>query len=251
MGTRKKPIESNIYYCNSRYYVPKWCRWLNADHISCLNPQSIYELNLFAYCKNNPVMYVDENGNSFILAILIGAAIGAIAGVASQAVSDVCSNVAQHKLDFSSWEMSSWQTYAGAAIGGAIGGAFTPFLGPVSTAFITGFSQTFITMGLSNLTSDSKYSFGEMLCSSLLIGGVAGLTAGVLDNIKIPKINSGRGSLSAIAKQINTKLVKEQIKNVSIKTLGKMLALNLIYSAPFAVLNGFFTNGIVLKPKEL
>lgn len=23
--------ESGMYYCKSRYYVPEWCRWLNAD----------------------------------------------------------------------------------------------------------------------------------------------------------------------------------------------------------------------------
>ena len=62
MVIHKKPVESNMYYCNSRYYVPEWCRWLNADHISCLNPQSIYELNLFAYCGNDPVNYSDESG---------------------------------------------------------------------------------------------------------------------------------------------------------------------------------------------
>ncbi|MFA7435137.1 MAG: hypothetical protein WC006_02085 [Bacilli bacterium] len=26
-----------MYYCNSRYYVPEWCRWLNAGDISCLD----------------------------------------------------------------------------------------------------------------------------------------------------------------------------------------------------------------------
>ena len=52
-----------MYYCKSRFYVPKWRRWLNSDSINYLEPQNITCLNLFAYCNNNPVMYVDENGN--------------------------------------------------------------------------------------------------------------------------------------------------------------------------------------------
>ena len=37
------------------------------------------------------------------------------------------------------------------------------------------------------------------------------------------------------------------IKNVSIKTIGKMAALNAIYSAPFTAFNGLFTNDLVLS----
>ena len=47
------PIETSLYYCNSRYYVPEWCRFLNADDVSYLDPESINGLNLFAYCNNN------------------------------------------------------------------------------------------------------------------------------------------------------------------------------------------------------
>ncbi len=54
--------ESNMYYCKSRYYVPEWCRWLNADSIGYLDPTNINGLNLFAYCYNNPVMWMDSAG---------------------------------------------------------------------------------------------------------------------------------------------------------------------------------------------
>ena len=64
-----------MYYCKSRFYVPKWRRWLNSDSIDYLEPQNITCLNLFAYCNNNPVIYVDENGN-FAIAIAAGIAFG-------------------------------------------------------------------------------------------------------------------------------------------------------------------------------
>lgn len=57
MGIRKRSVESNMYYCQSRYYVPEWCRWLNGD-VSSLNPFDINGLNLFTYCENNPLSYV-------------------------------------------------------------------------------------------------------------------------------------------------------------------------------------------------
>lgn len=54
--------ETNMYYCYSRYYMPQWCRWLNADSVEYLDPTNINGMNLYAYCYNNPVNYYDSNG---------------------------------------------------------------------------------------------------------------------------------------------------------------------------------------------
>ena len=32
--------ETSMYYCRTRYYIPEWCRWLNADDVSYLDPSS-------------------------------------------------------------------------------------------------------------------------------------------------------------------------------------------------------------------
>ena len=56
-------------HCESRYYVPDWCRWLNGDSIGYLDPGSIVGLNLFAYCYNAPVNFVTPSGHSAILVI--------------------------------------------------------------------------------------------------------------------------------------------------------------------------------------
>lgn len=58
-------IETEMYYCRSRYYVPEWCRWLNADNINYLQFQSINDMNLFCYCKNNPVSFSDKCGTNW------------------------------------------------------------------------------------------------------------------------------------------------------------------------------------------
>ena len=186
--------DAQMYYCKSRFYVPSWHRWLNSDSISYLEPKNITSLNLFTYCNNNPVMYVDENGKfpGLITAMLIGAVIGAFVGVVGQAGADVLSNLWKYGFKTYEWSMSSWQTYVGAAVGGAVGGALTPILGPVSTSAINGAVSSFVGMELENSTGNSNYSFGAILSTSLFSGAFSGLTAGVVDKIKIPKVTSGR-----------------------------------------------------------
>ncbi len=54
--------ETKLYYLNSRYYNPKWCRFINADSILVEN-NKISGYNLYEYCHNNPINYSDPDGN--------------------------------------------------------------------------------------------------------------------------------------------------------------------------------------------
>ncbi len=55
-------IETKLYYLISRYYDPETCRFISADGIEYLDPETLGGLNLYAYCCNNPVMMTDEDG---------------------------------------------------------------------------------------------------------------------------------------------------------------------------------------------
>ena len=58
-------LETGFYYLNSRYYDPNIRRFVSADDISYLGANDdMSAFNLYAYCSNNPVMYVDPMGNS-------------------------------------------------------------------------------------------------------------------------------------------------------------------------------------------
>ena len=57
-------VETNLYYCKSRYYSPELCRWISPDSIEYLDPSSINGINLYAYCGNDPVNYFDPSGHA-------------------------------------------------------------------------------------------------------------------------------------------------------------------------------------------
>ncbi len=76
--------ETGFYYLQSRYYDPEICRFISADNLELVPELSgtAGQLNLYAYCNNNPVMYSDPTGEIAITtAILIGMGIGAAIGL--------------------------------------------------------------------------------------------------------------------------------------------------------------------------
>lgn len=66
--------ETSLYYLNSRYYNPTWCRFVNADGLIGAN-KDILSCNLYAYTSNNPIFYKDEIGESVLAGSL---AVGSI-----------------------------------------------------------------------------------------------------------------------------------------------------------------------------
>ncbi len=53
--------ETGLYYLQSRYYDPELGRFINADGFVSTG-QGIIGNNMFAYCGNNPVLYIDYSG---------------------------------------------------------------------------------------------------------------------------------------------------------------------------------------------
>ena len=61
--------ETGLYWVQTRYYNPQWCRWISPDTLDYLNPETAHGLNLYAYCGNDPVNYYDPSGHSALLAL--------------------------------------------------------------------------------------------------------------------------------------------------------------------------------------
>ena len=66
--------EISLYYLNARYYDPEIGRFISADSMEYLSPESINGLNAYIYCGDNPVMFTDSSGHFPVLAFILGIA---------------------------------------------------------------------------------------------------------------------------------------------------------------------------------
>ena len=147
-------VNTGLYYLKSRFYDPETGRFLNADSIDYLEPDTVNGLNLYAYCRNNPVMGYDPNGTwdwgSFwkktfgiamglgLLAITVAGVIlsggtllvpilvGAGLGMAANAIGQGVGNLLSGKSFFDNFSFSSliMAGLAGAAFATGLGGFF-------------------------------------------------------------------------------------------------------------------------------
>ena len=63
--------ETGFYYVSTRYYDPEVGRFISADTTDVLGVSGdLYDKNLYAYCDNNPVMRVDEDGEFWTVALV-------------------------------------------------------------------------------------------------------------------------------------------------------------------------------------
>ncbi|MBO4990201.1 MAG: RHS repeat-associated core domain-containing protein, partial [Clostridia bacterium] len=88
--------ETGLYYLMTRYYDPEIGRFVNADDVSYLDPETLNGLNLYAYCLNNPVTGYDPKGTwswgkfwdifTIVVATVAGIAVGVSTGFSTKNV---------------------------------------------------------------------------------------------------------------------------------------------------------------------
>ena len=165
-------VETGLYYLHSRYYDPEVGRFISMDDIDYLDPETIGGTNLYAYCNNNPVMYVDPIGNSAVLiGIIIGAIIGAGIGFGTVAYTDY--------LDDGQIFNGSvkWYEYVGGTVTGAILGAGVgAVIGLGGQAIIGGLisiGKTLVNdIVLSVVTGSNQFSSWQEYAVSFIVGGL-------------------------------------------------------------------------------
>ncbi|MCX8075389.1 MAG: RHS repeat-associated core domain-containing protein, partial [Clostridia bacterium] len=214
--------ETATYYLQARYYNPQIQRFISEDTYrgEIDDPLS---LNLYAYCSNNPMIYVDPTGHWAILDDLIAAGVGAITGALGQLASDLVSSALNGEF-----KLSNWQTYVGATIGGAIGGWASLYASPVVGIAIGSGLSTGITQSLENITGVKQYSFKEIMQNSVFdafIGGTVGL---LLPSPKITGITAGRGNMASVFEAGLTKINNNIVKNMSTKVISKGIVSNVL-----------------------
>ena len=88
--------ETGLYYLKTRYYDPVISRFMTIDDIGYLAPTKVNGLNLYTYCRNNPIMRCDPWGTSdwwgllldifisttaIVTGLLVGFATGMLKGI--------------------------------------------------------------------------------------------------------------------------------------------------------------------------
>ena len=173
--------ESGYYYCNHRYYVPFIYRWLTMDDLSYFDSSSINGINLFAYCKNNPVMYVDPDGNVAISLTILGLIIGAVIGAIIGGV--VAYNIAKNNNE-EGWELFRW-TLVGVLGGGIIGGLIGACAGTLTTHFtgILGLSITkYYVLPIKTVTVLGSYP-AYLNAAKIIGGGVYSISTSAFESM--------------------------------------------------------------------
>ena len=107
--------ETGLYWVQTRYYNPEWCRWISPDSIGYLDPETAHGLNLYLYCGNDPVNYVDPSGQfGLVIALLLTGLFAGMTVGGVKAYSDA-------KESGATDSQLAWETIKGIFVGGAIG----------------------------------------------------------------------------------------------------------------------------------
>jgi RHS repeat-associated protein len=95
--------ELNLYYLQSRYYDPSIGRFLSIDDTNYLSDDTSSSMNLYTYAVNNPVMYIDRDGNFPVLISLL-----AIAVATYMTYGAVKSYNTSKDLGYSGWDLAGY-----------------------------------------------------------------------------------------------------------------------------------------------
>lgn len=148
---------------NARLYDAALGRFLSPDPYVQM-PDFSQNFNRYSYCMNNPLKYVDKDGNSFFLiaAIVAGAYFGGSA--------------ANGTFNPIKWNYGSWKTYAGMAVGGMAGYAGAA-LGASVAAAATASGTSSIGAGMAG------GMIGGMASGAINGAGMAAISGGSFDDI--------------------------------------------------------------------
>nr|WP_314247801.1 RHS repeat-associated core domain-containing protein [Capnocytophaga leadbetteri] len=123
-----------LIHMNGRLYDPALHRFLQPDNY-VQDPFNTQNFNRYGYCLNNPLVYVDENGEFIITVLIVGAIIGAYIG-GSQANG----TYNPFKWDFNN--VDTWIGMVGGAVVGGVSGGVAAYAGGLAAAGLAAYGIT-------------------------------------------------------------------------------------------------------------
>ncbi len=157
--------ETSLYYLQTRYYDPEICRFMTIDGVEYVESDPTCGRNLYAYCGNNPVMYIDPTGHFFLACIIVGMIAGAI-------IVGTASGVAAAQNGASGWEI-----FGNVLLGMGIG---------VLLGAVIGLGVGLIGAGISSIggalagVGGEIFSLGAVGAGSVVVGGAIVVSGGRL-----------------------------------------------------------------------
>jgi len=115
--TGKELDSTGLYFYSARYYDPEIGRFVSADTIiqAPYDPQS---LNRYAYCRNNPVKYVDPSGHFFWAVIAFIAKAFAAISIGSAIAGGIACAAGNYSLASTFFQISQYSGYVSLAAAG-------------------------------------------------------------------------------------------------------------------------------------
>ena len=204
--------ETGLYYLRARYYNPYIGRFISEDSYwgEDTNPLS---LNLYVYCYNDPIQFVDPTGHWGVL----GSITKAVTSAVTSAIKSIGSSGSSSSSKSSSSSSSSSKSSGSSNI--AIGSSGSSSRSKSSSS--SSGSNSNITIGSNgNSSSKSNTGIGTTIGTAIggILGGVAGSVVGntmgtVLDRINA-SINYGSAVLGKGANSNYTIGSLEQIEDI-------------------------------------
>ena len=199
--------ETGLYYLQSRYYNPGWGRFINADDTELLLSSSSkvhWDKNVFAYCDNNPVIRIDDEGGYWDL--VIGAFVGGV-------VSGGMSLLSAYRSD----EPIDWGKVLIDAATGAISGA----LSVVEVNWLVTVAESFISNAISQeyeILSGKRQDFDVVEMGISMATDLAlGKWGDEISDVALKPVERTKKSVAQKASSYNQKVAsrKSQSKSTS------------------------------------
>lgn len=168
-----------IIHMNARLYDPVLHTFLSPDALIA-DPSDPQHYNRYAYCLNNPLLYVDYTGNvidpvtaTIITAAIIGAAIGAVSYIG---------------INLYNGTAITWGGLAKSIIVGAVSGAASAGIGHVAQSITT------------TIFGTSSNAFVNWTLLAVTKGAMHGIAQGIIQGVSGG--NAGQSFLTAMATSI-------------------------------------------------
>ena len=163
--------DTGLYYCNARYYSPKWRRFISPDDTTYLDPESVNGLNLYCYCNNDPVNYCDPSGRFSIAVLLISIGVSLLFEVIDDGMDGALFEGSHDRKD-----------YLGAGIAGILGGLGGGITAQAICALAGGLADAALS---GDLREDGLwYTLDSIVLSSLISFGIGAATHRIASRIK-------------------------------------------------------------------